>query len=211
MLQPAHRWLTTGPPAFVVRPFLLWLEPLFTRPPYKGSIPHRVKQRIIRDYARRFDLRTLVETGTYMGDMVWAMRNQFDEIHSVELDSRLHARASKRFKSYPRVHLYQGDSGKVLADVIPRLRGPSIFWLDGHYSAGITARGETDTPVLAEIGHVLRATRREHVILIDDARCFGHGEYPPLDDLRILIGSRPDLALEVAEDVIRIAPKRIER
>ena len=162
----------------------------------------------LRHYARRFRLRSLVETGTYMGDMVWAMRRQFDEIYSVELDAKLHARAVERFKSNPHIHLYQGDSAKVLGDVIPRLNGPSLFWLDGHYSAGVTAKGESETPVMSEIGHVLDDSRWAHVILVDDARCFGQGEYPAVDDLRTLIATRRDLALEVTEDVIRILPKQ---
>lgn len=206
MLEAARRWLTLGPPAFTVRPILLSVEPLLSRPPYAGPVPHRVKQRIIRDHARRFQLRTLVETGTYMGDMVGAMQGHFDNIHSIELDPQLHARVSKRFNGNARVHLYQGDSATVLGQVISRLQGPSLFWLDGHYSAGITAKGERETPVLAEIGHVLGDTRWPHVILIDDARCFGLGDYPSIAELQKVISSRPGMWTEIADDVIRITP-----
>ena len=184
---------------------MLRLEPLLIR--YRGSIPpHFIKQRIIRDYARRFALRTLVETGTYEGDLVWAMRGEFDEIFSIELDADLHAKALERFKGRPHVHLYQGDSAKILGNVIPLLRGPALFWLDGHYSGGVTAKGETETPVLVEIDHILRGSGREHVILIDDARCFGHGDYPSIDEVRRLIGNRPKLSFEVIDDIIRITP-----
>lgn len=207
MLQAAYRWLTVGPPAFRVRPLLIQLQPLLATAFYKGAVPHLVKQRIIREHARRFGLRTLVETGTYMGDMVWAMRDQFDEIHSIELDPKLYAMVSKRFKRYPHVHLYQGDSAKVLADVLSGLAGPSVFWLDGHYSAGITARGEIETPVLFEISHVFRDPRRGHVILIDDARCFGYRGYPAMAELRALTAKQGGLSFEVDEDVIRIFPK----
>ena len=42
--------------------------------------PHLVKQRTVAEYAERYGLRVLVETGTYHGDMVAAMRKRFDEI-----------------------------------------------------------------------------------------------------------------------------------
>ena len=31
---------------------------------------------------------------------------------------------------------------------------PAIFWLDGHYSAGITAMGEQATPIFKELTHI---------------------------------------------------------
>src|ERR1700687_6102842 len=51
-----------------------------------GPTPHIIKERIVRDYAHRYSLRALIETGTYLGDMIWAMRKEVDEIHSIELE-----------------------------------------------------------------------------------------------------------------------------
>ena len=59
--------------------------------------PHLLKQRTVREYAQRYGLRVLVETGTYYGEMVAAMKNRFAEIHSVEFDSALAERAAKKF------------------------------------------------------------------------------------------------------------------
>ena len=41
--------------------------------------PHLLKQRTVREYAEKYRLRTMVETGTYYGEMVAAMKNRFDE------------------------------------------------------------------------------------------------------------------------------------
>jgi len=38
--------------------------------------PHLLKQRTVREYAQRYGLRVLVETGTYYGEMVDAMRSR---------------------------------------------------------------------------------------------------------------------------------------
>jgi hypothetical protein len=40
--------------------------------------PHAVKQRVVREYAKRHGLRLLVETETYLGGMVYAVRRIFD-------------------------------------------------------------------------------------------------------------------------------------
>jgi hypothetical protein len=84
-----------------------------------------------------------------------------------------------------------------------------LFWLDGHYSRGATAKGMSDTPVAKEIETILRHKIRDHVILIDDARCFdGTHDYPALNDLQEFVTlSRPDYAFTVASDVIRIHPQ----
>jgi hypothetical protein len=167
--------------------------------------PSAVKQCIVRDFARRFRLRTLVETGTYLGDMVDAMRHSFDRIVSIELDPALHERARARFAGRGRVKLLQGDSGRVLPEVLRTLREPALFWLDGHYSGGCTARGDKDTPVVAECAAVLAHPVAGHVLLIDDARCFdGSHDYPTVEELRRLVGGGGDVAFDVAADMIRV-------
>jgi hypothetical protein len=173
-----------------------------------GPTPHLVKERIVRDYARRYGLRVLVETGTYLGEMVWAMRKHFDEIHSIELDRALYERAQARFSKHPHVRLNIGDSSLVLSRITAIMLAPALFWLDGHYSGGITARGKTETPIEDELNNLLAPSTPDHVILIDDARMFtGHGGYPRIDELeRRVAASKPRLNVSVKDDVIRIVP-----
>jgi len=42
--------------------------------------PHIIKQKIIRTYAKTFKINILVETGTYLGDMVETIEYVFDYI-----------------------------------------------------------------------------------------------------------------------------------
>jgi hypothetical protein len=51
--------------------------------------PHLVKQGVLLEYAKRYSLRTLVETGTQYGAMVHAMKPHFDSIISIELSPEL--------------------------------------------------------------------------------------------------------------------------
>ena len=76
--------------------------------------PSVAKHMIIREYAERYRLGTFVETGTYLGGTVEAVRGHCRRIYSIELDEALHARALAHFAGIPHVTLLQGDSGEVL-------------------------------------------------------------------------------------------------
>jgi hypothetical protein len=173
--------------------------------------PHEYKQKVVAEYAKRFKLKTLVETGTYLGDMVWASRNVFDDIVSIELSADLWKAAKKRMSPFEHVQILHGDSTSVLPEVIARLRRPALFWLDGHYSGGRTALGLFSTPICAEIQSIGRSDTRGHVVLVDDARHFtGDHDYPSLNDLATLVHNSLDsVAINVKHDIIRITPEPI--
>jgi hypothetical protein len=172
--------------------------------------PPLVKQRTLLDYGQRYGLLTLIETGTYRGDSIWALRGSFSEIHSVEIDRALYEKAQQRFNGLEHVHLHVGDSGWVLSDLLSRIDGPALLFLDGHYSGGVTARGPLDTPIIAELDAALAPTGFDHVILIDDARCFrGEKGYPTLDEIRkATLARKPHLSITVSNDMIRICPPK---
>jgi hypothetical protein len=171
--------------------------------------PHPVKQDVLVRLAQRFRLKTFVETGTYHGRMIGALFGVFDKAFSIELSVPLYERAKDRFRDNPHVELIQGDSGQQLKLLLPRLKGPALFWLDGHYSGGITALGAKVTPILEELDHILAHHEKGHVIVIDDARLFGVADsgYPTIQELNEHVRSkRDDLAISVDGDSIRITP-----
>jgi hypothetical protein len=170
--------------------------------------PSVVKHAILREYADRARLDTLVETGTYLGGTIAALRHRFARIYSIELDDALYERARARFARAPNVTLLHGDSADVLPALLSRLRGPALFWLDGHYSGPGTAKGHRETPIVEEILAILAHPVPGHVILVDDARAFGAWpDYPALDDFRRLVtAERPTLTFAVADDIVRIHP-----
>jgi len=190
--------------ARAARDYLDWKRRGETGPP-----PHFIKQRTLRRYAEQHGLRTLIETGTYLGDMVAAMRPHFDRVVSIELSPELARRAAARFARDPRVTILEGDSGAVLPRVLASLDRPALFWLDGHYSGGFTARGAEDTPVMQELAAVLAHPIAGHVVLVDDARCFdGANGYPTIEALRALVAAkRPDWEFSVRHDSIRMSPR----
>jgi len=170
-----------------------------------SSPGHVVKQKAIKEYQRRYHSDILVETGTYLGEMVLAQMKNFKIIYSIELDKQLWKDAAKKFSKYSNIHILRGDSGQVLKSVVPKLEEKSIFWLDGHYSGGITAKGEKECPIFEELDAILKS-KINHVVLIDDARLFnGQRDYPTIKSLsNSILKKKPNSTIEIKDDIIRI-------
>ena len=104
----------------------------------------------------------------------------FKNIYSVEIVRVAYLAARRKLKAFPNVHLYHGDSVKILPTILKQLDGPATFWLDAHYMSWWTERnktmGEEACPILCELDMIL-ATSLGHIILIDDRRVFTSGLY----------------------------------
>jgi hypothetical protein len=189
-----------------IRPFTAWR--VYWQWRLRGRhipAPPIVKQRIVKALLRRSGASTVVETGTFRGDMVEALAPVAARIISIELDDALHAAAQRRFAGQPQVELLHGDSGGLLPRILSQLDRPALFWLDGHYTGAGSARTEVDSPIIAEIEALLEHPVRGHVVLIDDAREFsGTRGYPTIDQLRAMILARQPLSqFVVADDIVR--------
>ncbi|NDV60037.1 hypothetical protein [Bacteroides sp. 519] len=166
---------------------------------------HAAKRMMIREYQQKNNSKILVETGTYTGEMVFVQMPYFSEIYSIELSNYYYKKAVKRFKRYSQIHLYHGDSALMLKEVVSKLDTAAIFWLDGHYSGGLTAKGELECPIFAEIDAVVSSPQK-HVMLIDDAHCFvGENDYPTVDELKTYFdNSRRNYTFNVRNNIIII-------
>jgi hypothetical protein len=185
-----------------------WLAWLMAGRP-KGDRHSFSKRVSLAKLGKRFACQTLVESGTYLGDTVAAMRGHFSRVISIELSVPLHERAQRRFRKCADVVLLQGDSGQRIVEALPLIEGRTLFWLDGHYSGGFTARGAGECPVLAELEAISKLNRRDHVILIDDARLFGvNPDYPAVDVVRARLAAiNPEYSIEIVDDAIQALPR----
>ena len=168
--------------------------------------PHIVKQQLLNHYQQQYQLKMLIETGTYLGDMVDAQKERFERIVSIELSPDLARLAQRRFQGQSHIHILVGDSATVLMQLTPTLTEPALFWLDGHYSGGITAKGSTVCPIFGELNAIFNHNQH-HIILIDDARLFvGEDDYPTLAELSAYIKDHNrDYNVTVKDDIICVA------
>lgn len=169
--------------------------------------PHLVKQRTVREYADRYRLRVLVETGTYYGEMVAAMKNRFAEIYSVECVPELAARAQKKFAASRHIHILEGDSLREIPALLQSLHQPALFWLDAGYYGWAGLEGDKQrltTELEAILGHSVAG----HVILMDDARGLnGQNGAPTVEQLQERIHAKfAGRQVEVKHDILRITP-----
>ena len=77
--------------------------------------PHIIKEKTVQQYAKDYNVKVLVETGTFMGDMVCSAKGAFENIISIELDPKLAEIAQKKFRKLSGVKIICGDSGDILA------------------------------------------------------------------------------------------------
>jgi hypothetical protein len=168
--------------------------------------PQAYKIAVIQKYALKHHSNTLIETGTYLGDTLEACKHIFKKLISIELDHDLYLSAVHKFINEPNITIYEGDSGKMLEKILKDINEPCLFWLDGHYSEGFTAKGELNTPIINELTTILKNNSSNNVILIDDARCFnGKDDYPTLTFLKDFVAQHDkNLRFEVEDDMIRI-------
>lgn len=155
---------------------------------YAAPSPHAIKQACL--LRNSFPDATWVETGTYLGQTTKVLSKVASMVHSIEPEPTLCANAKKYFSGYSNVEIHAGTSEEVFPSLLPRISGDVNFWLDGHYSAGVTFKGPQDTPIMDELrvvsenlGHFGKVC-----VLVDDIRCFNphlaeYATYPSLDVL----------------------------
>lgn len=170
--------------------------------------PSLLKQKIVQEYGAEHKLHVLIETGTYMGAMVGACKATFSRIYSIELQRDFYERARRMFSGEPHIRLLHGDSARVLPDILHELNEPALFWLDAHFSGGLTAKADRETPIVQELSLIFDHRIEGHVVLIDDARLFnGAHDYPTRETVLELAASR-GYSFSEGDDVMRLIPER---
>lgn len=162
------------------------------------------KRQYLSELASRSEVvSTFVETGTYFGKTTQQLAKVCDQVITVEIDQVLYERAVDLFRDDNRVTVLQGDSADVLPKVLAELDRPALFWLDGHFSGGVTG-GPKEPPILSELEALLQHPIKDHIIVIDDARLFrGRGGYPRLKTIAAMLQGT-GYVMVIQFDLIRI-------
>lgn len=139
---------------------------------YAAPSPPHVKRTVLLRVGMPEE--TWIETGTYLGDTTALLARRARMVYSIEPDPTLHERARRRFAGRRTVEILRGTSEEVLPGLLAGLTGDVNFWLDGHYSAGITFRGPQDTAIVEELAAISAALPRlsRVAVMVDDLRCF---------------------------------------
>lgn len=119
-----------------------------------------------------------LETGTYKGGGVKVgLLCNFEHIISIEADEKFYKGVLKNYKDVENVHLYLGDSEKILSEILMDIDEPITFFLDSHIvlmnreiAKKISVR---EVPLIQELQIIGEHSIKTHTILIDDKRMMG--------------------------------------
>lgn len=170
-LQPYFKvWFTIRRFSGNAKRTIIWACSRFPTP-----APNFVKWAVLRRYGGKS---TWVETGTYLGETTNFISKFASLVISIEPSKLLAARATKKFSSSTHVVIENGTSETSLDKILEKLTESQIldisFWLDGHYSAGVTFLAEKECPVIDELDTIQKHISRFQnlTIFIDDVRVF---------------------------------------
>jgi hypothetical protein len=184
----------------LIREYRNWAKVNFQAPS-----PHYIKQAcLIRN---SFPNATWIETGTYLGQTTQVLSKNGLKVYSIEPEPTLFINAYNYFKKFNNVEILNGTSEQIFPNLLSKINGDVNFWLDGHYSAGITFKGTQDTPILEELKNIANNLNnfKKVCILIDDIRCFNpqiaeYSTYPSVDFL-VAWANENDLYWHIEHDI----------
>lgn len=183
--------------------------------PYQSNLSLEFVERL-RD---QLQIRSFVETGTFQGATAKAMSSRFAEVYTVEASPELYQAAAQSLAAFPNINCMQGGSVDRLPEILGRLDGPAIFWLDAHWCGQGTGLIESECPLLKEL-ELIYSHRADHVVLIDDARLFLEKPQPPhraedwpsfTDICNFATRVQPMPIIQLLGDVIFLGPRSVGR
>jgi len=161
-----------------------------------------------------YNLQGFIETGTNCGaTALWAAQ-YFQKVITIEAAKEIYEAVLNNYSHLENIEFVLGNSKEQLVEIVPRLKEPCIFWLDAHWSGGITYGESEECPLLEEL-QIINDSEFDHFILIDDARLFlspppsPHRveEWPTIDAVTSLLNAGRSRYTVIVEDVIVSVPE----
>lgn len=145
---------------------------------------------------------TVVETGTFLGESTYLFSGVFDFVHTVEADRSLYEMSSYWLGLLRKnIFSYNGNSGALLGEIIDSTTAKCLFFLDAHYSTGVTSRIYGICPLINELKMIF-ASPEKHVVVIDDTRCMGTRGYPSFKSIFAVIPEGRKMYIEYDQMII---------
>ena len=156
------------------------------------------------------------KTGTFLGKTTEHLIKHSDYVVSIEPSVDLYNKVLSRLKSR-KVLLLNGTSEDKLQEAIDNVTLKKFriinFWLDGHFSSGITFQGEQSCPLVSELDLIEKNIESKKIIqtelniYIDDLRLIcnasnlGNNETEGYPDLKTIFNHPLVLRSKISIDI----------
>jgi len=134
---------------------------------------HELNLILLKTNKSKNDFDLFVETGSYLGETLNEIRNNFNKIISIEITEKYSNYCKQRYINDKNIEIIKGDSLLVLPDLIDKNKNKKfLFFLDAHCSAGDTGKNDMDVPLIEELKIINDKCDDEVFIIVDDADLF---------------------------------------
>ena len=141
---------------------------------------------LVVQIGHRLGCTDIIETGSFLGQSAYIFSGSFDSVHTIEADERLHKASASWIESQTasrsRVHCYCGNSSSILPSLEMIRQNRVLFFLDAHFSTGITSNKYGICPLIDELDSIFSYFDKP-VLVIDDLRCMSSPGYPSIEDI----------------------------
>lgn len=113
----------------------------------------------IRKLVQKFEIETIVETGTFLGGTTRKLSEMADKVYTIEIDPENIQEATEFLRDTSNITLLEGSSPEVLRNLLQSDHGNVLFFLDAH--------SRTYTPLIDELKIIAEAGIKPVIVIHD--------------------------------------------
>ena len=150
-----------------------------------GQLNEAIQIKNVLDF---YDIKNFVETGTGQAEVVQTVVEADDtlNIHTIEVIPEIYDKNKINFSYLKDVNWHLGTSFDILPEILPDLKGTTLFWMDAHFPGadfGLSSYGDEKDddkrlPLKKELETIVsNRDVTNDVFVIDDLRIYEDGPF----------------------------------
>ena len=150
-----------------------------------GQLNQAIQIKNVLDF---YDIKNFVETGTGKAEVVQSVVEADDSlnVHTIEVIPEIYDKNKINFSYLKDVNWHLGTSFDILPEILPDLKGTTLFWMDAHFPGadfGLSSYGDEKDddkrlPLKKELETIVENRDvTNDVFVIDDLRIYEDGPF----------------------------------
>jgi len=150
-----------------------------------GQLNEAIQIKNVLDF---YDIKNFVETGTGQAEVVQTVVEADDtlNVHTIEVIPEIYDKNKINFSYLKDVNWHLGTSFDILPEILPDLKGTTLFWMDAHFPGadfGLSSYGDEKDddkrlPLKKELETIVsNRDVTNDVFVIDDLRIYEDGPF----------------------------------